>query len=188
MKTLSSWFYKISSGWLALLMIVIFALFMAFVLPDQAAKADEYAEGAGSPDTSFYYSPDELFNLAEVYGDEGRTAYVRARFTFDLIFPAVYGLFLLVTNSWVLGRAFSQASRWRLLNLVPLAGVLFDLLENISTSVVMAGYPARREFAAMLAPVLTLIKWIFVNGSFVILIIGLLVLGYNRLTQRNKEE
>lgn len=184
MTNLSSWFYKISSGRLAILLIVIFVLFMIFVLPDQAAKADEYAEGAGSPDTSFYYSSEELFDLAEVYGEEGRAAYVRARFTFDLIFPAVYGVFLLVTVSWVFGRALPVESKWRLINLVPLAGVLFDLLENISTSVVMAGYPVRREFAAMLAPVLTLIKWIFVNGSFVILVIGLLMLGYIRLTQK----
>jgi len=187
MKFLSSWFYKISSGWLALLLIVVFGLFMAFVLPAQAAKADEYAEGAGSPDTSFYYSSEDLFDMAEVYGEEGRAAYVRARFTFDLVFPAVYGVFLLVTNSWVLGRAFPETSRWRMLNLVPLIGVLFDLAENIFTSVVMAGYPVRREFAAMLAPVLTLIKWIFVNGGFVILIIGLLILGYIRLTQKEQK-
>ena len=69
---ISSWLYRISHGWLVLAAVVVFVLFMVFVLPAQAAKADETAQGAGSPDTSFFYSPGALFDMAEAYGQDGR--------------------------------------------------------------------------------------------------------------------
>jgi len=48
------------------------------------------------------------------------------------------------------------------LNLVPVAAVGFDFLENTATSLVMARYPADCPLAAALAPGLTLVKWILV--------------------------
>jgi hypothetical protein len=57
-----------------------------------------------------------------------------------------------------------------LLNLFPAIGMLFDLLENTAATLVMVSFPASFTAAAVLAPVLTLIKWIFVNASFVVLL------------------
>jgi len=81
---------------------LIFALEVAFVLPQQAERAESVSQGAGSPDTSFFYSSTDLYNMAETYGAEGRTAYVCARFTFDLIFPLTYLFFLATSISWVI--------------------------------------------------------------------------------------
>jgi hypothetical protein len=178
---ISKWLFRISSGWLTLAATVIFVLFMIFVLPAQAAKADETAQGTGSPDTSFFYKPEELFEFAEVYGEAGRQAYIRARFTFDLIYPLVYGSFLALTLSWFLERGLQPGSRWRVFNLVPVLGVVFDYLENIATSLVMGLYPTRVTAAAFLASGFTLVKWVFVNGSFVVLLMGLILWLVNRV-------
>ena len=175
MKKLSAWLYRISKGWVALFAVAIFFLFMFTVLPDQAAKAEAYAQGAGSPDTSFFYRPEALFEIAEAYGQEGREAYVRARFTFDLAFPLVYGGFLAFTISWFLGKSLAEDSRWRLFNLTPVLGVIFDLLENIAASLVIGLYPQRLAAVAWLASVFTLVKWIFVYGSFVVLLAAIVV-------------
>ena len=173
MTGISEWLIKQSSGWRVLLVTVVFVLFMILVLPGQAETADDYAQGSGSPDTSFFYTPERLFELADVYGEEGRQAYVRARFSFDLIFPFVYGIFFVTTISWLLGEITEAPNRWRLLNLGPILGVIFDLLENISTSIVMLGYPEHNLVAAQVAPIFTLVKWNFVSGSFIALLIAL---------------
>jgi len=175
MTAISAWLYKVSKGWLALFAAALFFLFMFLVLPDQAAKAQVYAQGAGSPDTSFFYRPEALFEMAEAYGEDGRQAYVRARFSFDLAFPLVYGSFLAFTISWFLGQALAAGSRWRAANLAPVLGVLFDLLENISAALVIGQYPARLTAAAWLASVFTLLKWIFVYGSFAVLLAAIFV-------------
>jgi len=185
LKTLSTKLYQLSSGSITILALVIFALVVAFVLPGQAQRAEAASGGAESPDTSFFYSSTDLYNMAEAYGVEGRAAYVRARFTFDLIFPLSYLFFLATSISWVMKRAVANPdSRWRLLNLFPVFGVLFDYLENISTSIVMANYPQQTFLFDTLAPIFTSVKWFFVTGSFLILIPALLGAIWNWFRKR----
>jgi hypothetical protein len=173
-QTVSNALSRISSGPVALAGVLIFLLFGALVLPRQAAAAERAAGDAGSPDTSFLYSPADLVRQAEAYGDEGRAAYVRARWTFDLVFPLIYGFFLLTSISWLLRSSLAADSPWHRYNLVPLAAVAFDFLENTATSWVMSRYPAGTPVAALAAPWFTFSKWLFVYGSFGVLAIAAL--------------
>lgn len=171
-RRLSGWFRRISTEWVAGVVTVGFLLFTGFVLPAQSERAEVETGGGASPDTSFVYTPAALYGIAEAYGESGRQAYVRARFTFDLVWPWVYMLFLAVTISWLYGNAFPEQSLIQRANLVPVLGLIFDYLENISTSLVMIRYPNRTPVVDLLAPVFTMVKWIFVGGSFVLLAVG----------------
>jgi hypothetical protein len=184
MKTLSAWLYRISSLGLLLMAAGVFAIFMAVVLPDQAAKAAVYTGEVGSPDTSFFYTAETLFSLADQYGEAGRAAYIEARFTFDLIFPLVYGFFLATTISWFGKLSLAEDSRWRLLNLAPVLGVLFDYLENISAAAAMSYYPGRIPLVAWAAAIFTLIKWLFVYGSFLVLLVFALIWLVQRIRRQ----
>lgn len=174
--SISNWLHRISTTWVALAGLTVFLSFSALVLPAQSARAETYANDAASPDTSLFYSPSELYEAAQAYGEQGRTAYVRSRFTFDLIWPLVYALFLSTAISWVSARALVPRSGWRVANLVPVLGALSDYLENVSTSIVMARYPAQTPVVDRLAPVFTLIKWVLIGGSFALLF-GFVLLG-----------
>jgi hypothetical protein len=171
MHRLSDWLVRSIPGWLALLSFAAFLAFTATVLPRQAAGAAEVSAGAGSPDTSFFYSPADLAAMAEAYGPDGRQAYVRARYTFDVAWPLVYGLFLVTSISWLSRRGFPPGSTWRLANLAPMAAVIFDGLENLSTSVVMLRYPEPTPLLAALAPWFTAVKWVLVGGSMLLVLI-----------------
>ena len=186
-KQISDWLHQISNTWIALSGLAVFLVFSVLVLPGQSARAETYAESVGSPDTSLLYSPDDLYDTAEAYGEEGRTAYVRSRFTFDVIWPLVYTLFLSTAISWVYGRAFAPLSRWQLANIAPLLGALLDYLENVFASIVMLRYPDHTAVIDMLAPVSTLVKWIFVSGSFALLLVGAVV-GIWRWIGRSKQQ
>jgi len=172
---------RVSTGWAALSALVIFILFAVLVLPGQSTTAEQVAGDAGSPDTSFYYSARELYQMADAYGAEGRSAYIRARFTFDLVWPLVYTAFLVTAIGWVFGNAFRSDSRWQLANLLPLLGALFDYLENVSTSLVMGRYPDQTSVVAALAPIFTSLKWILLAGSFVLLLAGIATAVWRRL-------
>lgn len=181
---ISDWLRRVSTGWVALAALVIFLLFTALVLPQQATKAEQETGGADSPDTSFFYAPDDLYRMAKAYGEPGRQAYIRARFTFDLVWPLVYTLFLVTAISWVFGRAFAPDSRWQRANLAPLLGALFDYLENLSTSLVMLRYPAQTAVVDLLAPVFTALKWGLLGASFLLLIAGIVVAVWRRIKQK----
>jgi len=170
-----------STGPVTLLALVIFLLFTALVLPAQAAQAAEVSNEAASPDMSFFYSSNDLYQMAEAYGPEGRAAYIRARWTFDVVWPLVYTFFLATSISWVITRAYPVESRWQFGNLAPVLGALLDYLENISTSLVMARYPLPTPVVDFLAPFFTFFKWVFVNGSFVLLLIGLTLAAWRRV-------
>jgi hypothetical protein len=170
MLGLSRWLYRISKGWLVVVAIVLFFVFTPVVLPQQAARFEDAAGPGPSPDQSFFYSPSDLYRMAGAFGEAGRAAYVRARWTFDVIWPLVYAFFLATTISWLGKRAFAEQSPWRLLNLVPVAGLLLDYAENICTSLVIGRYPAQTPVVDRLATVFTPLKWVFVGGSFVVLV------------------
>lgn len=167
---LSGLIHRFSTGWATLVALIVFLFFNILVLPRVAAKAEAEHGATGSPDLSFYYSADVLYGMAEAYGEEGRRSYVRARFTFDLVWPLVYTFFLISALSWVTRKVFASGSPWLLANLVPLLAVLFDFLENLSTSVVMLRYPAQTSVLDGMAPVFTMVKWVFVTLSFIMLL------------------
>ena len=186
-KRISDWLHRVSTGWVALAALLIFLLFSAMVLPRQATTAELETGSADSPDMSFFYSPGDLYQIAESYGEEGRQAYVRARFTFDLVWPLVYTLFLATAISWVFGRAFAPDSRWQRANLAPLLGALFDYLENLSTSLVMLRFPDQTAVVDLLAPVFTALKWSLLAASFVLLFGGIVVAVWRLMKQRVRD-
>jgi hypothetical protein len=173
-----------STGRVTLVALAVFVLFMLLVLPRQAAETEARTGGGRQPDSSFLYSAAALYEMAEAFGPEGRQAYIRARFTFDLVWPLVYAFFLVTALSWLSARAFPAESAWRRLNLVPLLGMAFDYLENVSASLVMARYPAQTPLFDLLAPAFTAVKWIFVAGSFVILAGVVAAAAVRQLTRR----
>ncbi len=168
---LSNWFLKFSTGRFTLAFLVIFVVFSALVLPDQASRAEVYSGDVGSPDTSLFYTAAELYRMAEAYGPEGRAAYVRARYTFDVVWPLVYMAFLVTSISWLVKRLGLDWATWGRLNLLPVAGVLFDFLENFSAATVMARYPQTTPVIDHLAGVFTLVKWVFIGASFLLVLI-----------------
>jgi hypothetical protein len=168
MKIISNWMQSISSTWLMAATTMIMIGFMVFVLPAQSETADQISGGAGSPDLSFYYSPEVIYRFAEAYGPEGRQAYIRARWSFDLIFPMVYASFLGVGISWLFQQLPNWPETWKYANLLPVMGCIFDILENSGTSLVMASYPAHQPVWSILASISTPVKWSFVTSSFLI--------------------
>ncbi len=149
--------------------VFVFVLFLAFVLPREAERSEAYFGESGTPDTSFIYSSDDLYRMASNYGEEGRGYYIRSRFTFDVIWPVFYGLFLWAGISFFAQPLKHAAARhaW----LLPLAAVVLDFLENSSASLVMFMYPERLPLVASLAPIFTFTKWFAVALSFAALVV-----------------
>lgn len=162
-------------GWMAVAAVVLFAVFTATALPAQAEAGAFYTDRYAAPDTSLWYSPDDLYAAAEAWGSDGRAAYVRARVTFDVIWPLVYGAFLLTTLAWVWARGTAPGTRWRWVALLPVVAVALDYAENICAAMVMARYPARTPVLAELAPLFTTGKWLALSASFMLLGIGVIV-------------
>lgn len=145
---------------------VIFVLFMAVVLPWINYLNGIYIGVSMSPDTSLFYSPSAFYQMLYDYGQEGRNFYILIRWTFDLIYPFVYGLFLVV--------AFIHVKKENLkyyMILLPILGVIFDFLENISATILIAIYPSQSNLLVYILQIMSFLKWLFLGISIVLLLI-----------------
>jgi hypothetical protein len=170
---------RFSFGWVTLVALALLVIFSIFALPAQAALTEKYSRGLGSPDTSLFYTPDDLINMAETYGLEGRSAYLHARWNFDFAFPLIYTFFFMASIYWLFKKSFSIRIRsW--LMAVPILTLLLDLAENSATSVVMSAFPIQDTWGESLAPLLTPLKWTAVAVCFFLVGVGLIKLLIQR--------
>ena len=170
---IAGWLARRVRWWVAVAGLLLFGGFILLVLPAQAAAGAFYTSLHPAPDTELWYTSADLYAAAEAWGETGRAAYVRARVTFDVVWPLAYGIFLLTGLSWAWARATAPGSRWRRIALLPVLVVLLDYAENVCTATVVARYPAPTPVLAQLAPVFTAAKWFTLSGCFVLLVVGL---------------
>ena len=157
---------KLTNKKTLLLSIIVFILFMSIVLP----VVSEYTAselGSSSPDTSILLSKEELYDIAEEYGESGRNTYITLRFTFDIIWPVVYFMFLAIVTNYFIKE---QKSKFKLFALsLPLMAIIFDYAENIFASIYMLRYPLETNMLVSILPYVSLIKWLFVSLSFLLM-------------------
>lgn len=181
MRKLSDFFRKYSPGWVVLASLAVFVIFSGLTLPEESARAEQYSQGMGSPDTTLLYNSQTLVNMAETYGEEGRSAYVKARWGFDLAFPLIYTFFYIACISY-----FFRNTKFWWLNLLPLGGLVFDLAENTAASAVMTTYPDQVIWAETFAPIFTPLKWFFVGACMFLVGIGLMIWLREKIFIRTK--
>jgi hypothetical protein len=158
-----------------------FFLTIAFVLPGQSSRLREEIGDTPTPDLSFYFSFEDLYGWAESYGEEGRETYIRTRFSFDIIWPIIYTGFLFSSIGGLLYRSGLQDSIIDKLLLLPLVSLVFDYLENISSSIVMWRYPLRTPIIDYTVTFFTPLKWIILSFSFMVFSYSIMRFAYKNV-------
>lgn len=163
---------------------IVFIAFLALVLPQMAEYSAKVIGDFESPDTSLIYSGSDLYDMAESYGESGRAAYIRLRWTFDLAWPFVYTLFFVL---WTLklSEYVPETSWTKHLFIVPLAAMILDFMENLGATIVMVRYPLTSGLIASVTPVMTSLKWMGILTSSLILIVLLIVIVIDK-TKKSK--
>lgn len=153
------------------LTVLVFILFLVLVLPKVSAYTAVTIGGSGSPDTDLMYSAEDLYQIAESYGPEGRRLYVVIRWTFDLVWPLVYGGFLVALSISLTSKR--RHLLVRKVYLLPLMAMFFDYMENTLVTLVMVGYPNEYTVLGTLASYASLMKWLVLSFAF----IGVMILA-----------
>ena len=150
------------------LLFAVTLLFFVFILflPKISEYTSEKTGVSEAPDTSFFYKSDDLYDLAERYGESGRQTYIFMRWTFDVLWPIVYTAFI---TAWIW--KLSNYLKIKKIYYVPLIAMMFDYLENIGTTIVFQTYPDKIEIIATITPWMSMLKWTILGGSFIILIL-----------------
>jgi len=165
-------------GYHLLIAFLVFLFFMIFVLPHEAEKSAALGL-TQSPDTSLFYTQEQLYQIAESYGKEGRTFYINQRFTFDLIWPLVYGIFLVIALAYLSQKV--KKPIFKKTYILPVIAVIFDYLENTMTAIVMTRYPKETIILSHLAGFMTAFKWITLSLSFLLMMVLVIFVIHQRI-------
>lgn len=179
---------KIKPGWRFLIIVsAVFLLFILLVFPRVNNYSIRMLGQSKTPDTSLVYSAQDLYQMAENYGKSGRDAYIVLRWTFDLVWPVLYTLFLFLWTIKLLEyTSLKKASKYFLL--IPIIGMLLDFSENIGASIVMSRYPLKSGIIANITPLMTFLKWIIISVSVLVLIILLVSIGVKKAKGLSADE
>ena len=178
----SQFIQRISKGWVVILLLLLFILTVSVIFPF-FARLLNVPEDVASIDTMLYYTPAELYQILEAYGQQGRPGYAISHITADLIYPIVYSFFFATAISFTFVRVFPRKSKLQMLNLVPFGLAGIDLLENIALIILLLAFPNPLTPLAFAAGVITFVKWAAVAITVAIPLVGL-ILWLVRLTRK----
>ena len=170
---LSTTLRKYANGWLVLFFLAGEIFFNAVILPRQQAAIQAGSGGTGPIDLQFFYTPQKVFGMISSYSEETRASYRLFEMTGDILYPIVYTFFFSLLITWLFQRGFSSTSMMQKLNVVPLGGWLFDLLENIGIISMLSLFPSTPAWLAWASAIFTVIKWLFAGATLLLILIGL---------------
>jgi hypothetical protein len=128
-----------------------------------------------SIDTNFSFDPHLIYIILDGYGESGRQFYLFQRWTFDFVWPMVYGFPIFFTLKLWLG--YFKSSFFKTLIFLPLFAMSFDYLENITFSIMIILYSMESMLLAYLGVGFSLFKWVTLSIALMsVIFVGLVVL------------
>ena len=184
MRLLATFLEKISTGPLVIVSTAIFVLFIVTILPDQKAKMGVYAGDVGTIDLSFFPLPDQVYNMAEAYGEDGRHKYIVTRVSLDIVWPLAYAFFMISVITFFMRHVHGSDSRLVHFNLSAVAVLVFDFIENGLAVIVMSAYPDRFDWIVYIMATATATKWIMMGIAGLAVLYGIIALPIALIKRR----
>jgi hypothetical protein len=174
------------AGWKsALAALVLVLAFVGWLFPSHQAQM---TAAAGQPvqilDIRSAYTLDEVKALFDALGAQGREVYATVAGRTDMAFPLAYGTFFVLVLAALLKPLTTADSRLRLLALLPLPGMAFDLLENGRILALLAQYPQLSAEAVAAAERATRFKHATLLGCVGLAVVLGLAVGWRKLQER----
>lgn len=160
--------------------IGVFVFFTLIVLPTMSFWMYQVTGTTGSPDTTIDLSLNTYYSIRHQYEMIGRRLYIVQRYTFDLVWPFVYTIFLL-TLLGTLNRKFKINNKFYFL---PIIAIGLDFVENILSTFFMVLYPKTMDTLLYFLMGTTIIKWIFIVLVTTVLIIELIQIIYIKIKKK----
>lgn len=165
--TLAKNILKKDLNW-TLFAIVLFVIAMIFFLP-MMDKANGELE---TPDSDFWYDAKRLSEIRLSYDDEQAKNYVETRWTYDVVWPIVYGFFMFSTIRYMT-QSLKKRNIVSILRVLPFVAVFFDFIENTMCSLFFLDISS--SLTGRIAPLASGLKW---SSIFLVFIVqgGLLLM------------
>ncbi len=164
----TAYFHNRTKLWIiGILLLLIIIMF--FILPT-VEDVFHISQDMVSIDEPDIHTPQEIHNILNDWGEQGRIQQVWFHSTWDIILPILYFFFIGFLISWFTKRGFKSESAFRKMSLVSLIAVV-DILENIALFILIFSFPSKYGFMGWIKTGLTLTKYFIFGPAIVIALI-----------------
>ena len=126
-------------------------------------------------DVQLIRTPAKLFSTVDAYTQSSQAITIFFYIIIDLIVPILYTLLLCLSISWILKRTYQSENKHSKLNVIPIIGGTFDVLENWSIIALVLIHPSEPLTLAYLSSLFTVLKFITIKPIFTLLLLVILV-------------
>jgi hypothetical protein len=172
MNAFSNFLLKIANWKTLLVFFGLYIVFNAYFLP-KGFKVDVPIADRNLPvlDLRMTYNPDSVKAIIAQYTGAAKEASIKGHLITDSIYPIVYCILLGIALSLVFYKW--KINPWfKVINIIPLIIILFDYLENYLIIKMHNTYPLDLELMPNFCSLFTVLKWVFVGITFVLLLLG----------------
>ena len=120
-------------------------------------------------DVRLWYSAEDVFELFQSLGNQGRAIYLNQVAVIDMIYPLVYG-FLLFLIIRLLSNRYLFFKQHSVFVYFPLIAASADILENLNTVLMLYLFPKVIDILCVIGSIFSLSKWFLVVFSLLIII------------------
>ena len=171
-----------ASTWKFILpLFVLVVAFSFFIFPYYQSKLQAIAASFQPLDIRFAYTADEVRADFESLGTGGREIYKTVVGKVDMAYPLFYGSFLVLLMANVIKKVVGRDSPRLMISLLPLAGVVFDYLENFNTLGLLRDFPNFSEEAVKWGEMMTRLKHITGMTSVGLIIVFAILILIRRI-------
>ncbi|HYF31263.1 MAG TPA: hypothetical protein VD993_09100 [Chitinophagaceae bacterium] len=179
LSTASNW--KLIVPFFILFCLATFVVFPAYHQKMVTAAGKEFQ----ILDTRFSYSITDVRTLFNDLGTEGRQLYRFVVGRVDMIYPVIYGTLMVLVLAFLIRKMTKPDSSAILIALLPLAGALFDYLENFNTLSLLSAFPDLAIESVTTGEKMTQLKQGILFLSLGLIIVLTVILGIRKLRNRN---
>ena len=163
---------RIANWPVLVLLLAMYSLFAGYLLPQAEQRMNALAGKALGPiDLTFGINPERTLRMVADYGPAGRAYYATTEMTFDVVYPLIYSLLFAVVLTMLYRTA--AAPVLHRIQLLPVAALLLDLLENATIVTLLNTYPGQSQPVAMVCEVVKLLKWVVAGLLLTLVLAGL---------------
>ena len=160
---------RISKRYVVVSLALVLAL-GAFMLAVYAPRFSSVANGYPYLETKLGYTPTDLLDMAEGYGETGHNLYIRTALSLDLLIPLLAGNFIASFALYLSRSRIGGASLRRPAFAVSVAVCLSDWIENLCMIGVLRAYPQQCMPLSIAARVMTTVKYVLMLLSALLII------------------
>lgn len=171
------------------MLLICTALFavMYALMRHGASHLLRLSEPLGILDLHFGYGMDTVKQLMEDLGEAGRSYYKDTFYLYDTFYPIAYMLFYTLSLAYMLKKLEIKKAILHLVIVLPVLGMIFDWLENLSIRQILLDYPAISKALLSLSNTATIMKFLLAYTSAAFLIVSLILYPFiNKINKVKK--